>query len=372
MNMDSTPRHPLSKVLRMIAFTRGKTSKSTRVILDSLAFPVAVVDRQGKILYFNKWWKDPVWRSGIFGDLQIALGGNYLETCRRAAAAGILVANDAQKGIRSVCDGSMPSYELDYPCTSPAGERLFSMTVKPLLSHEGGAIITHCDISARQAIEEMMTDLSGRLINAREEERSRVARELHDNLSQKMALLSIEIEQLAQLPPQSVAAFSAGLSKALNRVQDISSEIQRLSYALHPSKLERLGLAATVLSLCKEVYSQQGLQVDCDLQDIPRDLPRDLALCLYRVIQESLQNIVKHSGACNATLELHGSPSEIRLRITDNGVGFRPDSASRKQGMGLLSMRERLRIVGGIMSIESQPLRGTEINATVPLKAADP
>jgi len=107
------------------------------------------------------------------------------------------------------------------------------MTVKPLLSHEGGAIITHCDISARQAIEEMMTDLSGRLINAREEERSRVARELHDNLSQKMALLSIEIEQLAQLPPQSVAAFSAGLSKALNRVQDISSEIQRLSYALH-------------------------------------------------------------------------------------------------------------------------------------------
>lgn len=356
----------------MITLAPDKYFKSTRVILDSLAFPIAVVDRRSKIIRVNKWWMEPVWRTGIFGDISIDLGGNYLETCRRAAATGILLANDVLNGIQGVCDGSMPFYELDYPCPSPGGERLFFLTVNPLLSPEGGAIITHTDISKRLAMVDTFKGLSGRLINAREEERSRIARELHDNLSQKMALLSIEIEQLAQLPPRSAMAVNTGLAKALDSVQDISSDIFRLSYASHPYKLDRLGLAAAALSLCKEFSRLQGLQVDCDFKNIPADLPPDIALCLYRVIQESLENIAKHSGACNAVLELCGSPSEIRLCIKDEGVGFEPESASRKQGMGLLSMGERLRLVGGTISIESQPLRGTRITVRIPLNAADP
>ena len=372
MGADSGSPQLLQKFLRMIPFASGKPFKSTEVILDSLAFPIAVVDRLGKIVCINKWWTEPVWRNGILGDIPIALGDNYLEVCSRAAAAGVQLADDARKGIEGVCNGSMLSYYLDYRCSSPDGKRLFSMTVRPLLSRDGGAIIAHRDVTHRRAIEETLADLSGRLINAREEERSRVARELHDSLSQKLALLSIEIEQLTQIPTQSFATVNAGLSKALDRVHDISSEVHRLSYALHPFKLDRLGLAAAALSLCKEVYSQQGLQVDCDFKNIPNDLPRDIALCLYRVIQESLQNIVKHSGACDATLELHGSPSEIQLCITDEGVGFKPDAASRQHGMGLLSMRERLRLVGGTMFIESKSLRGTRITAKIPLKIANP
>ena len=343
-----------------------------KLITDSLAFPIAVVDRQGKIIGINKWWAEAVWRTGLFGDISIELGGNYLETCRQAAAAGIQPAGDALRGIQGVCDRSIPSYELDYSCPSPGREPQFTMTVKPLLRREGGAIISHINISDYRASEDVMAGLSGQLINAREEERSRIARELHDNLSQKLALLSIEIEQIKQISPQSVEPIGAGLSKALNRVQDISSEIHRLSYALHPSKLDRLGLASAAMSLCREVQSQNSLRVDCDFRDIPGDLPRDIALCLYRVIQESLQNIVKHSGACTATLELHGSPSKIRLRIKDEGVGFKTESILRKHAMGLLSMRERLRLVGGKISIESQPLRGTRIEAMVPLNMADP
>jgi signal transduction histidine kinase len=355
----------------MITLTTDKYFMSTRVILDSLPFPIAVVDRRSKIIRVNKSWMEPVWRTGIFGDISIEPGGNYLETCRRAATTGILLANDVLNGIQGVCDGSMPFYELDYPCHSPGGERLFFLTVNPLLSPEAGAIITHSDISKRLAMVETFKGLSGWLINAREEERTRIARELHDNLSQKMALLSIEIEQLAQLPPQSTTAVSAGLAKALGSAQDISSDIFRLSYASHPYKLDRLGLAAAALSLCKEFSRLQGLQVDCDFKNIPADLPHDIALCLYRVIQESLQNIAKHSGACNAVLELCGSPCEIRLCVEDEGVGFEPESASRKRGMGLLSMGERLRLVGGTISIESQPLRGTRITARIPLNAAD-
>jgi signal transduction histidine kinase len=366
MSIESVLRHTLRKFLRWIAFAPDKAFQSPDIILDSLGFPIAVVDRRGNIICVNKWWTEAVWRTGIFGDISIEPGGNYLEACRQAAAAGIHSAGDALRGIQGVCDRSIPSYKLDYVCPSPGRERQFAMIVKPLLRRKGGAIISHREISDRRATEDVMANLSGQLINAREEERSRIARELHDNLSQKLALLSIEIEQLALILPQSVERIRAGLSKALKRVQDISAETHRLSYALHPTKLDRLGLASAAMSLCREVYSQNGLKVDCDFKDIPNDLPRDIALCLYRVIQESLQNIVKHSGACNASVELHGSLSEIRLRVTDEGVGFKPGPMVRKNAMGLLSMQERLKLVGGMISIESQPLRGTRIDATVP------
>jgi signal transduction histidine kinase len=225
------------------------------------------------------------------------------------------------------------------------------------------------DITDRRTAEEILTDLGGRLINAQEEERSRIARELHDDLSQRMALLSIETEQLAQLASDTVPGLSAGLHKVLDGIQETLSDIHRLSYELHPSKLDRLGLPAAVLSLCKEISRHQSVQVECTFSDVPEPLPRNVSLCLYRVIQESLQNIIKHSGACTATVELYGNSSEVRLKISDEGVGFNPESVAKQRGLGLLSMRERLRLVGGTISIESRPLRGTRINVAVPIHA---
>jgi signal transduction histidine kinase len=220
--------------------------------------------------------------------------------------------------------------------------------------------------------EEIMVDLSGRLINAQEEERARIARELHDDLSQKMALLSIEIEQLTQLPSQAVPEIQTGLRKILNGVQEVSAAMHRMSSELHPSKLDRLGLAAATSSLCMEISNRRNLQIDCKFKDVPGSLPRDISLCLYRVIQESLQNVINHSGAGSASVHLQGSPSEIRLRVTDDGVGFRFHSVKRKRGLGLPSMQERLRLVGGTMSIESQPMHGAQITAAIPLRAPDP
>ena len=369
--MDTITRHWLPKFLRKIEFASKNNYTSASAILDSLGFPLAVVDRQGKIIRINKCWTGSDWRKGIFGNVPINPGDSYLETSRRAIAVGILPASGALKGIASVCDGSMAFYELEYTCSLPEGDRLFSMTVRPLLSPDGGAVIAHRNISELREADETLMDLSGQLIRAREDERNRIARELHDNLSQKMALLSIEIEQLIQPPSQSVAADNAGLSKLFDKVQDIANEIHRLSQELHPFKLDRLGLAAATLSLIKEVSSQQSLHVDCDIRDIPDGLPHDVALCLYRVIQESLQNIIKHSGSYDAVLEMHGSKFEMVLRITDQGIGFTPGSACQKHGMGFFSMREHLRLVGGTMSIESQPLRGTRIQVVVPLKPCD-
>jgi signal transduction histidine kinase len=230
-----------------------------------------------------------------------------------------------------------------------------------------GMIGSCMDITDRRMAEEILTDLGGRLITAQEEERSRIASELHDDLSQRMAVLSIDIEQLAQLASNSVPEIGAGLRRVLSGIQEASSDMHRLSYELHPSKLDRLGLPAAALGLCKEISRLQSVQIECTFHDMPDVLPRDVSLCLYRVIQESLQNIIKHSGAYNATVELYGSPHEIRLRVGDEGVGFNPESAVNKRGLGLISMRERLRLVGGTISIESRPLRGTQINVSVPL-----
>jgi PAS domain S-box-containing protein len=266
------------------------------------------------------------------------------------------------------------SFTLEHRLRSATGEFKWVLNCAvPLFKGDRefiGFIGSCIDISDRRAAEKILDDLSGQLINAQEEERSRIARELHDDLSQKVALLSIEIDQLVQLQAPSLSTISAGLRKALDSVQDISSEIHRISYELHPSKLDRLGLTAATLGFCKEFSSQQSLQVDCDFKDIPDSLPREIGLCIYRVIQESLQNIIKHSGACTASVQLHGSPSEIRLKIADQGVGFSPETAARKHGLGLLSMRERLRLVQGTITIDSQPLRGTCIDVRIPVRTA--
>jgi signal transduction histidine kinase len=217
----------------------------------------------------------------------------------------------------------------------------------------------------------LQADLIGRLIDIQEEERDRIARELHDSLSQTMALISVDIEQLTHLRSRSMPAVREGLRKVLDRVRSISTEIRRMSDELHPSKLDRLGLTAAIRGFCREISIQGKLHAQFESKSVPDPLPREVALCLYRVAQEALQNTIMHSGASNATVTLQGSPFEIRLSIKDEGIGFAPGLSARKQGLGLISMRERLRLVGGTLSVESRPSQGTRISAVIPLKTTD-
>jgi PAS domain S-box-containing protein len=333
------------------------------MIADKAPAMIWMAAADKRCIYFNQQWLDFTGRT-----LDEELGDCWIQGIRPDHKEKYLAAYEEAFEKRQ-------RFKLEYPLRcADGGYRWVLNTGVPLFleNDEFAGLIGSCiDISDRRAAEEILVDLGGRLINAQEEERIRIARELHDDLSQKIALLSIEIEQLAQLAPESVPEVGGGLRDVLIRVQEISSEIHRMAYELHPAKLDRLGLAAATLSLCKEVSRQQSVHLECAFKNIPDSLPRNISLCLYRVIQESLQNIIKHSGACNATLELYGSPSKIRLLITDEGVGFDPESAGKKGGLGLLSMRERLRVVGGTISIESQPLRGTRIDVAVPLIGDD-
>ena len=224
------------------------------------------------------------------------------------------------------------------------------------------------DISERKCAEEALKVLGSRLIAAQEEERKRIARELHDDLNQRMAILSIELEQLGQKIEQSL-----GLRKRVHKMQleaqEISSDIHRLSYKLHPSKLDHLGLAAAVKSLCDELPLKQSgkPRVHFHQSDVPSDLPKDVTLCLFRIAQETLRNCVKHSGADFVQVVLTKTDHALHLSISDNGCGFDTRSELMTKGLGFISMHERLRLVGGEIKICSQPRRGTRIDVLIPL-----
>jgi PAS domain S-box-containing protein len=212
--------------------------------------------------------------------------------------------------------------------------------------------------------------LTGRLLEAQEAERRRVARELHDDLNQGLALLSVEIDLLGQRPPASAAEVAARMRDLTTRVKELSSSVHDLSHQLHPSKLEQLGLVAAVRGLCKELKQHHGLEVNFTHDDVPEEIPEATALCLYRIAQEALRNVVKHGGTDRAEVELSGTPEAIRLRVSDEGAGFVP-AARGNGGLGLVSMRERLNLVGGEIAIDSRPGGGTRIDVRVPVPAPE-
>jgi signal transduction histidine kinase len=219
----------------------------------------------------------------------------------------------------------------------------------------------------RRNVEQSLLELSGRLITAHEEERSRIARELHDDLSQRMALLQIGVEQFERDMPGLSSTSRQQLLKIAEGATEVSSDIHDLSHQLHPAKLDTLGLMAAVGGLCREISRQHDLQIEFVPHDIPKTIPKDVTLCLFRIAQEALRNVVRHSGAREAKLELSATAHEINLCISDSGLGFDLKSTGDSAGIGLISMRERLRLVGGHLSVESEPSHGTRIRVRAPL-----
>jgi signal transduction histidine kinase len=222
------------------------------------------------------------------------------------------------------------------------------------------------DITDRKSAEESLHALTGRLISAQEEERARIARELHDDFSQRLALLGIGLGQLwKKLSPQEVEQRNSVL-EMLRGTKEMSSDIHTLSHQLHSSKLEHVGLVPALHGLCKDFSEKYKIEVHFAECDCPIDVPKDVALCLFRVAQEALGNVIKHSGTKEAQVELHTNANGISLCISDQGKGFDPAIKNPAAGIGLIGMTERLRLVGGRLLVKSEPNRGAEILAEVP------
>jgi len=225
------------------------------------------------------------------------------------------------------------------------------------------------DITERKMAEQALSSINRKLIEAQEQERTRIARELHDDIGQRLALLTIELEQLRQDSldlPVEVRSRMGALGK---QASDIATDTQSLSHELHSSKLEQLGVVVAVRSFCREFGAQQKVEVDFTTHNVPSTLPTDTSLCLFRVLQESLRNSAKHSGVNYFEVRLWGTSGEIHLTVRDSGSGFDSEVAKKSLGLGLISMEERLKLLQGTLSIQSQPQRGTTIHACLPLSA---
>ena len=279
--------------------------------------------------------------------------------------------DDRERAIREAAKQSRDSerYELEYRMIAKDGRVVWLHSLVSVTHIDGEPVKIRgfsIDVSRSRQAEAALRDLSGRLINAQEEERSRVARELHDDLSQRMALLSIEMEQIAEAMNGSVK-MRRRFESLQNQAQEISSDIHRLSYRLHPSKLDHLGLAAAIKSLCEQMNASGKIRVYLHQQNFPEMLPKDITLCLFRIAQETLRNAVKHSQASHVRVIVQRSRKVVHLTVTDDGCGFDVKSASFAEGLGFVSIRERLRSVGGAVEISSQRAHGTRIEVTIPL-----
>jgi len=462
-------------------------------ILDSLPAQVAVLDRDGVIIGVNGAWNDVGSTHGLPFGRSIEVGHNYLHACESAQRNGCAASSEALPAIEAACHGESSSREVEYHYEVDGAMRWFLMTAEPLRRPEGGAVVTHWDVTTRKVsemalresedrfrvmadalpiavwlvdtdasctylnrvwlettgrtmeqdagagwldsvhpadrgptmdtfmrafrarapfkmeyrlrtrdgryrwfldtgvvrsgsdgaflgyiggcadihermeAERLLRDLSRRLMQAQDDERRRISRELHDHLSQELALLAVQLQQLVVQPPASLDGFVMPLQDAWRRTAEIASDVHGISHRLHPSKMEALGLVATIQAHCRD-SSRQGRPVTFRETNVPKISP-DRALSLYRVLEEALGNVFRHSGASGAHVTLVGLDHQVVLRVSDDGAGFVNDG-EKTAGLGLVSMRERVESLNGRLAIVSVPGSGTVVEARIPLDPA--
>ena len=328
-----------------------------RLIANTAPVMIWMSGTDNEITYLNQTWLD--------------YAGPPLDAAVETLRATVLHPDDAER-CRQVYETAFEQrapFQLEHRLRGRDGEYRWVVTAGvPRYKADrsfGGYIGTSVDITERKLAEGILS--SQRLIEAHEEESRRIARELHDDINQRLAVASMRLGYLKEGPPASAAEFKKEIREVGQEIADLAADIQAVSHRLHPAKLEILGLERAAAGFCDELSNRHGMTIDVLFENIPTALSRDISLCLYRVLQEALQNVVKHSGSRHAHVSLHTQIDTITLTVKDSGVGFDHQEAVRGRGLGLTSMEERLRVVGGQLSIHSQPGHGTIVHAVAPL-----
>jgi signal transduction histidine kinase len=235
-----------------------------------------------------------------------------------------------------------------------------------ILGLSGLAIYLHHNRKQLELAKERQRHLSGMLINAGEKERSRVASELHDDFSQRVALIALKLENLEEtISPLSKEA-NLQIRELANSTSELGVDLHTLSHQLHSSTLESLGLVSAIRALCNEFSAQQAVEVDFTSDGTPRSIHPDAALCIFRIVQEGLRNIKKHSGAQQALVRLRVTDAKLNVRVIDKGCGFDMNEVRHREGLGVRTMEERVRLLGGEFKIQSVLGQGTTVDAWVP------
>ena len=231
-----------------------------------------------------------------------------------------------------------------------------------------GETALHDSEAALLHTREELRALTASLLNTQEEERRRVSRELHDDLSQKVAKLQFDVESLEQRLPPHLMDGKKPLLAIRDEIGTLANDLRRIAHQLHPAALDHLGLAVAIRTYSREFSEREGFPVQFTARKVPARIPPDVASSLYRIVQEALRNVAKHAGKTSVKITLAGGSKQLSLSIRDHGMGFDKHSVQHKGGLGLIGMQERVRLVRGEFSLEAQPGRGTAIMVRVPLK----
>jgi PAS domain S-box-containing protein len=226
---------------------------------------------------------------------------------------------------------------------------------------------TCIDITHHKANEKAGVEVQNSLVLGQEAERKRVANELHDDIVQKLALVGLELSEAEQLCSAETATLEAKLKALRQQVQSIALDVHRISHNLHPAAFVHLGLVSALRRLCREFSEQTRIAIDFTSDAASLETPAEVGIALYRVAQEGLTNIARHSGSRHADVSLTERSGVLHLTISDTGSGFDPERHPVAPGLGLVSIRERARMIGADVQITSVPLQGTTINLRVPL-----
>ena len=348
--------------MRLTEFALRESEARFRLVTDTAPVMIWMSGVDKLCVYFNRRWLDfrgrshdeeagNGWLSGVHPDDR----RRYLDTYGAAF-------------------DSRSTFELEYRLRRADGEfRWIADCGTPRFDTAGvfcGYIGSCLDVTDRKTAEQRLRELTGRVINGQEEARSNFARDLHDDIGQRFTLMQLAIQRFAQSTDGLSLEAHRQLSAILRSAEQISSDVQNMSHRLHPSSLDALGLVTALRSVAREFGEKSHVRVHYRHQDVPDEIAPDVCLGLFRVAQEALTNVVKHSGVTEATLELTGHGGAVALSISDEGAGFdaRHAGSIASGGLGLVSMRERLRLIGGELQVSSTPSQGTAVRAVVPLR----
>ncbi len=329
-----------------------------KVFVKSVPVAVAMLDRDLRYLQVSDRWcsDNGVQASDLLGRLRYEVGPEmperWKEVNRRALEGETLRADEDR-------------------WESGGITRWARWEVRPWRNADGavgGILVLAEDITRRKQMEEELAGMSRKLVEAQEQERARIARELHDDIGQRLAMLTIDLDQVQQNWPDLPTEVFRRMLELRKQTKQISAGVQSLSHDLHSSQLEHLGVVTGIKSWCREFGERQGMQIDYG-HDVRSTLPNEVGLCLFRVLQEALHNAAKHSGVKRIEVQLREESGEIHLSVRDLGRGFDIEAARQGRGLGLTSMQERVRLVSGTIAIESKPMGGTTIHVRVPLES---
>ena len=337
-----------------------ESEKRFRLVANTAPVMIWTAGTDRKCSYVNKTWLDFTGRAP-----EEELGDSW---------AGGLHPDDVRSSLQTYAEAfeRRESFELHYRLRRHDGEFRWVLDKGvPRFNPDGsfaGYIGSCIDITERKLAEEGLATIGRRLIEAQEQERTWIGRELHDDINQRLALLAFELDGGNR---HSTEQLSEVVRHTQERIIQISEDVQGLSHRLHSSKLEYFGLASAAGSFCKELSEQAKVEIQFNHSEIPRTLSKEVSLCLFRVLQEALQNAVKHSGVRKFTVDLLSTAESIELAVADTGTGFEEQDAFTRHGLGLISMRERMQLVHGELSVKSKPGAGTTIRARAPLRVAE-